>query len=86
MTKGKSIKKKGRKIEKEITPEFIEEIKTRLNNGYRVRRNLPYNGRLNIDRNLPFLIIYRRSRAAILRGPRFPRAVRREDRMMALKN
>ena len=45
---------------KEILPEFIEEIKNRLNEGKRVRRKLPDNGWLNIDRNLPFLVVYRR--------------------------
>ena len=45
---------------KEISDIFCEEIKSRLMDGKRVRRRLPYNGWLNIDRNLPFLFVYRR--------------------------
>jgi hypothetical protein len=45
----------------DIHPEFISEIKDRLIEGKRIRRKLPNDGWLNIDRNLPFLIVYRRS-------------------------
>ncbi len=51
------VKKSARHI---IGPEFIEEIKNRLVEGKRVRRILPMEGRLNIDRPLPFLVVYRR--------------------------
>jgi len=42
-----------------IEPAFIEEVRSRLLEGQRVRRKLPYDGWLNIDRNLPFLIVHR---------------------------
>jgi uncharacterized protein (TIGR02421 family) len=48
------------KIERYITEEFIEEIKRRLSENKQVRRKLPGPGRLHIDRQLPFLCIYRR--------------------------
>ena len=35
------------------------EILTRLSAGKRVRRELPYGGRLHIDRPLPFVCLYR---------------------------
>jgi uncharacterized protein (TIGR02421 family) len=43
-----------------IGPEFIEDIKIRLMEGKRIRRRLPKDGWLNIDRQLPFLIVYRK--------------------------
>ena len=43
-----------------ITEEFIDEIRSRLEDNLRIRRTLPGQGRLHIDRNLPFLCIYRR--------------------------
>jgi uncharacterized protein (TIGR02421 family) len=43
-----------------IASEFIEEISDRIAKDQRVRRNLPLNGRLHIDRSLPFLCVYRR--------------------------
>lgn len=49
-----------RRLKPEILPEFIEEIISRLADGKRLRRKLPDDGWLNIDRNLPFLIVYRR--------------------------
>lgn len=42
-----------------ITPAFIEQICGRLADGHRVRRTLPDSGRLHIDRQLPFLCVYR---------------------------
>jgi len=61
MKKGneKQIKKN---VKREISLEFCEEIKSRLINGKRIRRKLPYDGWLNVDRNLPFLFVYRRPR------------------------
>ena len=44
----------------DLSPEFIEEVCDRLQEGKRIRRKLPFDGRLNIDRKLPFLIVYRR--------------------------
>ena len=48
------------KLEDRITEDFIEEISLRLKENRRIRRTLPAQGRLNIDRKLPFLCIYRR--------------------------
>jgi uncharacterized protein (TIGR02421 family) len=48
------------KIEGSITDEFVLDIKHRLSENKRVRRTLPAQGRLHIDRNLPFLCVYRR--------------------------
>ena len=44
---------------KHLSDEFIDEICDRLKEGRRIRRTLPFEGRLNIDRRLPFLILYR---------------------------
>ena len=41
-------------------PELIQEITERLSLNQPVRRTLPGNGRLHIDRKLPFLAVYRR--------------------------
>ncbi|MCF8379497.1 MAG: flavohemoglobin expression-modulating QEGLA motif protein [Bacteroidales bacterium] len=43
-----------------ISQGFIEAICSQLKENKRVRRTLPSGGRLNIDRQLPFLCIYRR--------------------------
>lgn len=43
-----------------ITPRFIQSVCTRLANNAQVRRVLPKQGRLHIDRQLPFLLVYRR--------------------------
>lgn len=43
-----------------ISDVFITEIAQRLREGKRIRRNLPIWGRLHIDRQLPFLCVYRR--------------------------
>ncbi len=60
MKKGiKSIKSK-KPIDNNISSYFIESIRSRLDQGKIVRRTLPMNGRLHIDRTLPFLIVYRR--------------------------
>ncbi len=38
---------------------FLESVVERLSNNNGVRRKLPLNGRLHIDRQLPFLCVYR---------------------------
>ncbi len=43
-----------------ISDEFIREVCQRLEEGHRVRRNLPGGGRLHIDRRVPFLSVYRK--------------------------
>lgn len=43
-----------------ISKRFIKTVCTRLAENKRVRRNLPEWGRLHIDRQLPFLVVYRR--------------------------
>ena len=45
---------------RQITDRFIRTICARLSANKRVRRNLPVWGRLHIDRQLPFLVVYRR--------------------------
>ena len=54
------MKQKASKTGTRITEAFIDEITERLGQGLRVRRELPYGGRLHVDRQLPFLCIYRR--------------------------
>lgn len=52
---------KGRsRISPAITAAAIADIVARLLDGKRVRRSLPGRGQLHIDRQLPFLIVYRR--------------------------
>ncbi len=43
-----------------ISDELILEIQDRLSEGKQIRRTLPLEGRLHIDRTLPFLVVYRR--------------------------
>ncbi|MDH3269579.1 MAG: DUF1704 domain-containing protein, partial [Ignavibacteria bacterium] len=43
-----------------IPDSLIYEIQERLSQGKQVRRALPFDGRLHIDRTLPFLVVYRR--------------------------
>lgn len=50
----------GKPSPQTITTRFVETVCTRLGEGKRVRRNLPHRGRLHIDRQLPFLVVYRR--------------------------
>ncbi len=45
-----------------ISANFIQTVSARLKKNLRVRRKLPYWGRLHIDRKLPFLCVYRRPR------------------------
>ena len=55
-------------IQNEITGDFIDEITKRLGENKQVRRTLPGQGRLHIDRNLPFLFVYRRSKSGVDEG------------------
>ena len=48
--------------DKTITQAFIDTVCSRLSDNKRVRRKLASWGRLNIDRRLPFLCVYRRPR------------------------
>ena len=48
------------KLKESITQDFIEEIESRLADNNMIRRTLPSQGRLHIDRKLPFLVVYRR--------------------------
>lgn len=52
-------------LQNEITADFIDEITKRLGDNKQVRRTLPGQGRLHIDRNLPFLFVYRRSKTGV---------------------
>ena len=45
----------------QVTPKYIHAVCDRLKQDKRVRRTLPIWGRLHIDRQLPFVCIYRRS-------------------------
>ena len=57
----KTIKRRGaKKVRDEIGPTLIEAVCNRLARDVRVRRTLPGQGRLHIDRKLPFLCVYRR--------------------------
>ena len=47
------------KSKREIPPTLIETVCRRLARNQRVRRTLPARGRLHIDRQLPFLCVYR---------------------------
>ncbi len=52
--------KKPRRGGNEISDALIEAVCKRLANNQRVRRSLPDGGRLHVDRQLPFLCVYRR--------------------------
>ena len=43
-----------------ISDQFISQVGARLSENKRIRRNLPIWGRVHIDRQLPFLCVYRR--------------------------
>lgn len=43
-----------------ISAQFISEVVTRLQSDKRVRRNLPSWGRIHVDRQLPFVCVYRK--------------------------
>ena len=51
---------KRRQAARTISPALIKTIRARLAANKRVRRTLPGRGRLHIDRQLPFLCVYRR--------------------------
>jgi uncharacterized protein (TIGR02421 family) len=51
---------KSRSAVATITDEFIHAVRARLADNKRIRRKLPIWGRLHIDRQLPFLCVYRR--------------------------
>ena len=59
---------KNSRIKNTITENFIEEIRERLIEGKQIRRSLPLDGRLHIDRALPFIVVYRRPIKHIDRG------------------
>ncbi len=59
------MKQKSKNI---ISDELIQEIKDRLSEGKQVRRTLPLEGRLHIDRTLPFLVVYRQPREQLDQG------------------
>jgi uncharacterized protein (TIGR02421 family) len=42
-----------------ITDEFVADVRARLQSGGRIRRKLPGDGRLHMDRRLPFLWVHR---------------------------
>jgi uncharacterized protein (TIGR02421 family) len=48
-----------------LTDELIDEIADRIGKGRQVRRTLPPGGRIHIDRQLPFLFVYRPSGGVI---------------------
>ena len=61
-TTKKTTKRKGvTRAKDEISPTLIEAVCKRLARDVRVRRTLPGKGRLHIDRQLPFLCVYRQS-------------------------
>ncbi len=53
---------KPRPTVKEITPALIQAVRERLRQNRRVRRTLPQLGRIHVDRQLPFLCVYRRTK------------------------
>ncbi len=54
-----STRKSPAKSKTEITASLIDAVCDRLSRNQRVRRTLPAKGRLHIDRQLPFLCVYR---------------------------
>ncbi len=56
----KKLAKVSKKAAREIPAALIRTVARRLAENKRVRRTLPRSGRLHIDRQLPFLCIYRR--------------------------
>lgn len=49
------------KKKSELTPLLLDTISNRVTQGLQVRRHLPPDGRVHIDRQLPFLVVYRPS-------------------------
>jgi uncharacterized protein (TIGR02421 family) len=60
--------KKKPSASRQITERFINDVCDRLANDLQVRRTLPEGGRLHIDRQLPFLLVYRRAPGVAARG------------------
>lgn len=58
-TKTPRVKKRTAKSKNEISSSLIDAACERLAKNLRVRRTLPAKGRLHIDRQLPFLCVYR---------------------------
>jgi uncharacterized protein (TIGR02421 family) len=54
------MKTKKDKTPKLITDSLIQDIVGRIRENKQVRRSLPEGGRINIDRQVPFLMVYRR--------------------------
>jgi uncharacterized protein (TIGR02421 family) len=54
-----TTRKAASKSKREISASLIESVCDRLSRNLRVRRTLPGKGRLHIDRQLPFLCVYR---------------------------
>ena len=52
---------RGQPLGEVITDEFTSDVVARAAENVRVRRALPDGGRINLDRRLPFLCVYRRS-------------------------
>jgi len=52
--------KRAAKSRREISSRLVDTVCRRLSENMRVRRTLPGNGRLHVDRQLPFLCVYRR--------------------------
>lgn len=59
VVKKNKTRKTVTKSQDKITPAFIDRVCQRLVQNQRVRRTLPGQGRLHIDRQLPFLCVYR---------------------------
>ena len=57
------VAKRTKRLRAQITPALIDEVCERLAQSKRVRRTLPEDGRLHVDRPLPFLCVYRRPEA-----------------------
>lgn len=55
-----AMKQREKKEDNQAFERLIHAVGERLSAGKRVRRTLPFEGRLHIDRALPFLIVYRR--------------------------
>ncbi len=55
-----AAKKQRESARERITDAFIDEVCARLAESRQIRRTLPADGRLHIDRPLPFLCLYRR--------------------------
>lgn len=59
MATKKKKSKRSSGLKRELSPTLIDTVCQRLSQNKRVRRTLPGRGRLHIDRQLPFLCVYR---------------------------